>query len=405
MRKTADCTLFERPDYRAAWRPHIRFGPPMFGVLQSKTDDVKYEMNYLRRMAPQGAFIQFVGGDGLSIMRMNYIIAHDPWTYLDTAPMMIPVQGEAPHGTHHLHHADWRLYWPLIQVCAQHLDNKQAVKDPTVSDFNRTFYFRLIMTRAVSEYINEIAAAGGPDTDLAPQFVRAAEANLDLAWLVHWLYDGAFLVLQWKQSVRSNDSHTLDLLWREFLSLAKTSQAHKTHYAPMAVLRVFWGMAMTPKLSALYHSIRTLPMGEQPGTCVGWDHPCENLHRAITLGVSKFVSAERISRFIAQWPFLEMVSRGLRHIIWRMRGDRKCHMKDMDQDVQKLKELFRRKVGTTWAEASRPNTSRPQLIGAGWRGRPWVAMQMMMNKQGSESLYNWMRSILDRYTGFFPWQI
>ena len=34
--------------------------------------------------------------------------------------------------------------------------------------------------------------------------------------------------------------------------------------------RVFWGMAMTPKLSALYHSIRTLPMGEQPGTCVGW---------------------------------------------------------------------------------------------------------------------------------------
>ena len=228
---------------------------------------------------------------------------------------------------------------------------------------------------------------------------------MDLAWLVHWLYDGAFLVLQWKQSVRSNDSHTLDLLWREFLSLAKTSQAHKTHYAPMAVLRVFWGMAMTPKLSALYHSIRTLPMGEQPGTCVGWDHPCENLHRAITLGVSKFVSAERISRFIAQWPFLEMVSRGLRHVIWRMRGDRKGHMKDMDQDVQRLKELFRRKVGTTWAEASRPNTSRPQLIGAGWRGRPWVAMRMMMNKQGPDSLYNWMRSILDRYTGFFPWQM
>ena len=266
------------------------------------------------------------------------------------------------------------------------------MKDPTVSDFNRTFYFRLIMTRAVSEYINEIAAAGGPDTDMVPQFVRAAEANVDLAWLVHWLYDGAFLVLQWKQSVRSNDSHTLDLLWREFLSLAKTSQAHKTHYAPMAVLRVFWGMAMTPKLSALYHSIRTLPMGEQPGTCVGWDHPCENLHRAITLGVSKFVSAERISRFIAQWPFLEMVSRGLRHVIWRMRGDRKGHMKDMDQDVQRLKELFRRKVGTTWAEASRPNTSRPQLIGAGWRGRPWVAMRMMMNKQGPDSLYNWMRS-------------
>ena len=272
-----------------------------------------------------------------------------------------------------------------------------------MSDFNKTYYFRCIMTRAVCEYINEVAGNGGPTTDMPSEFVKAAEANVDLAWLVHWLYDGAFLVLEWKQSVRSNDSRKLDLLWREYLALARTSAAHKTHYAPMAVLRVFWGMAMRPALSELYHSIRTLPMGEQPGTCVGWDHPCENLHRAITLGVAKFVSAERIKRFIEQWPFLETVSKGLRQIIWRMRGDRKGHMKDMDADVQKLKELFRTKVGRTWAVASTPNAGTPQLIGEGWRGRPWVSMRMTMNKHGVDSVHEWICRHLDTYTGFFPW--
>lgn len=116
MRKAASGTLFERPDYHAAWKPHIRFGAPMFGVLQSKTDDVKYEINFIRRQFPTSRIV-FIGGDGLSIMRMNQIIAREPWTYLNTAPMVIPVAGEAPHGTHHFHHADWRLYWPLIEVC------------------------------------------------------------------------------------------------------------------------------------------------------------------------------------------------------------------------------------------------------------------------------------------------
>ena len=78
------------------------------------------------------------------------------------------MQGEHPHGTFHLHHAGWRLNWPFISVCADHLNNKQAVADPTVSDFNRTFYFRLLLTRACSEYVNEIAAANGPTHIVAP---------------------------------------------------------------------------------------------------------------------------------------------------------------------------------------------------------------------------------------------
>ena len=312
------------------------------------------------------------------------------------------MQGEHPHGTFHLHHAGWRLNWPLISVCADHLNNKQAVADPTVSDFNRTLYFRLLLTRACSEYVNEISAANGPTTDLAAEFVRACEANIDLAWIVHFLYDDSFMVLQWKEFVRSNNSAGLDLLWREYLALAKTATAHKTNYAPMAVLRVFWGQALVRPLNDLYHRVRTIPMGDAPGTNVGWDMPCENLHRAITASVRVLVSEARISRFIDEWPFLERVANGLRQLMYRLRNRREPRMKEMDTDVQKLKSLFRAKVGRDWATASAQN-DRPKLIGSGWRGRPWVEMQAAMTQQGRESVHEWIVRHLQTNVPFFSW--
>jgi len=401
LRKTAAGTLFDRPDHSANWKPHIVFGPPMFGVLQSKNVDVEYEMDFLKGQC-RSAMIMFAGGDGLSLMRMNSIIAADPEYWLDTSPMIIPVQGEHPHGTDHVHHADWRMFWPLIEACANHLGNKQAVKDPNVTDFNKTWFFRLVLTRAVAEYVNEMAAAGGPSTDLAVEFVRASEKNVDLAWLVHWLYDGAFLCLQWKREVRG-DGGKLDLLWREFVGLARTDAAHKTQYAPMAVLRVFWGKAMVQPLNDLYHRIRTLPMGKAAGTSTGWDQPCEELHRSISLGVPNLVSEERIARFIQEYPFTATVANGLRQVMYEHRADPLHKLKDMDADVQKLKEFFRRRIGKNWAEASKENTI-PKLVGAGARGTPWEAVLKVASQTGRDSVHEWVRRQVHRNASFFTWK-
>jgi hypothetical protein len=401
MRATAAGTLFDRPDHHASWKPHIEYGDPMFGVLQSKLEDVEYEINFLKRQC-SGAQFMFAGGDGLTVMRMNDLIAKKPEYYLDTSPMIFPVQGEHPHGTHHLHHADWRAFWPLIEACGNHLGNKQAVKDPKVTDFNKTWFVRLMLTRAAAEYINEIAAAGGPSTDLAVEFVRSSEANVDLAWLVHWLYDGAFLCLQWKREVRG-DGAKLDLLWREFVGLARTDAAHKTQYAPMAVMRVFWGQATVQPLNDLYHKIRTLPMGKTAGTATGWDQPCEDLHRSITLGVPNLVSQERITRFIREYPFTATVANGLRQLVYAHRADREHRLKDMDSDVQRLKEFFRRRIGSTWAEAARPNAT-PKLIGAGARGKPWEAVHRVGTQTGSDSVHEWVRRQVHKYAPFFTWQ-
>ena len=86
--------------------------------------------------------------------------------------------------------------------------------------------------------------------------------------------------------------------------------------------------------------------------------------------------------------------------MYRLRRGETRRMKDMDTDVQKLKELFRARVGTTWAEASAPNAN-PKLIGAGWRGRPWVAMRAAMTHTGHNSVHEWICRHLHTYTPFF----
>eukprot|EP00965_Chrysotila_dentata_P135720 4487160-Pleurochrysis_carterae.AAC.1 len=63
------------------------------------------------------------------------------------------------------------------------------------------------------------------------------ERNIDLAWLFHFPHWFAFMYWEMRQSVRSNQSEATDLIWREAVAFLHTEGAHKTQYAPMAILR------------------------------------------------------------------------------------------------------------------------------------------------------------------------
>eukprot|EP00965_Chrysotila_dentata_P103482 3415596-Pleurochrysis_carterae.AAC.1 len=63
-----------------------------------------------------------------------------------------------------------------------------------------------------------------------------------------------------RQSVRSNQSKMIDLIWRECVAFMHTNDAHKTQYAPTAIKRVFWGKAMHPALAQVYHRNRTISL-------------------------------------------------------------------------------------------------------------------------------------------------
>ena len=128
---------------------------------------------------------------------------------------------------------------------------------------------------------------------------------------MHFLDDVGFLTVQFMQSVRSNDSATIDLLWREFYGLAHNSVANKTNYCPMAILRVYWGMCLVEPLNALYHRIRTIPSGTHPGTNTGWDMPIECLNGAIRTHVVAHITAALIRAFVLGHSFVEHVCRRL----------------------------------------------------------------------------------------------
>ena len=120
------------------------------------------------------------------------------------------------------------------------------------------------MTRACSEYLLLISRTQGAiDIDLVPEFAAACERNVDLVWVFHFLYDFAYLVLDFKQAVRANRSRHLDLLWREFYSIGSTGTANKSNYVPMSVMRVFWAEALEPDLKELYHALRAIPMSRR----------------------------------------------------------------------------------------------------------------------------------------------
>ena len=82
LRQAAIGTLFERPHYCAPWKPHIRFHKPMYGVLQSSHDDVKYELNKMQRHAAGSKYV-IIGGDGLSLMRIDQLLGKHPDVYID----------------------------------------------------------------------------------------------------------------------------------------------------------------------------------------------------------------------------------------------------------------------------------------------------------------------------------
>lgn len=397
--------LFERPAVRAPYVAHVEYAsPPIWSVLQSSYDDVEKELDVMRNFHLDKRIL-FVGGDGLSVIRMNHLLRDKPDVYIDSCPFIIPMQGEAPHGVYHVMHGGWRLYSKFIRAAADatlgpDLGPRAIVDDPNVKNFNSHIYALYWMTRACAEYVLHIH--GNVEEAHVDEFLTQCDRNIDLAWIVHFLYDFAFLVLDFKQSVRANQSHQLDLLWREFYSIGHTSTANKTHYVVMAVMRIFWGNALDPDLQRLYHALRAIPMSE--GVHVGWDTPIEWLNGAITEGVHDLVSQARIADFIRNFAFMDANYACLLEYLHTAR-DTHAKMKDMDCNVDAMKAWLIAKVGPDWESATRHNSVSNLGIGAGRRGPtpkpPWVEVEENMMRAGADSVHTHVASTLRGLTSTF----
>ena len=234
--------------------------------------------------------------------------------------------------------------------CAEVVENKQVIEDPNVSVFNaHRFFFLNVLTRACAEYINFVAKLPGAEDLSDPEaFLAKAEKNRDFAWVCHFAYDAGFFVLDFLQSVRGNESKKLDILWREFFASAHSGTANKTQYVPMAIMRVFWGLALTPELDELYHKLRTMPLGESDGCGVGWDMAIEMLNAAIKAHVNNFITEPQICEFVANWALLECVQSHMREMAdGNQLKSTNSHQIDASPDVAILVARFKKVIGVT----------------------------------------------------------
>lgn len=135
LKAAANGRLLDRPNSKPLWQPYKIYQEPMFDRLQSSYADVEYELSVMTRAHRALPFL-FGAGDGLSLMRINHLLANHPDKYIDQTPCVIPIQGEHPHGLFHVMHGEWRLYKPFIMWCATQLGNRQVIEDPNVSVFN-----------------------------------------------------------------------------------------------------------------------------------------------------------------------------------------------------------------------------------------------------------------------------
>jgi hypothetical protein len=102
LRAAANGRLLARPPDMPRWKPHKYYGEPIFGALQSSYDHVERELSVMcginsadgvRTGTRIPESFVFIAGDGLSIMRINHLLANHPEKYIHQTPMCIPIQG------------------------------------------------------------------------------------------------------------------------------------------------------------------------------------------------------------------------------------------------------------------------------------------------------------------------
>ena len=393
--------LFARPKVKPLWLPRMQWEPPIPGKTQTSYDDVEYELNAMRNKNLD-KFILLVGGDGLSIHRMWWLLHNKPYLYVDSAPLIIPIQGESPHGVFHVMHAGWRMYIRFIRWCAEALNRpEKAIKDdPLVSDFNSHFFFLQILTRACAEFMTELLR-DGPGIDRPDAAMQEADRSPALAWVFHFLYDFAFMVHEFKQGVRASDAPTLDRLWREFFSLGHCGTANKNLYVPMAIMRVWASKATAPPIRRLMDRTRSIPLSDREGAMTGWDMPCEHLNSYITASVTDHVSPESIETAVHRYAIFSH-----NHALIAPTSSEHM-MKEFEDDVEELKKQLRRAMGTSWRAACAKQGRPPWAQAQNQRGMaPWLEVQQTMSKGGRDAVGAFIaRKVRDLTSSYYTFNL
>jgi hypothetical protein len=129
----------------------------------------------------------------------------------------------------------------------------------------------------------------------------------------------------------------------------------------------------------------------------------EMLNAAIKAHVLHQVSHVQISQFLASWALVESVQDRMRDYIHGAHAGAACasHSADATADVNKLVELFKSIIGTTWVQAIRPNTVSHVTVGHQRTRVPWREVQATMARTGEDAPHRQVRKHVTHLTQFF----
>ena len=120
----------------------------------------------------------------------------------------------------------------------------------------------------------------------------------------------------------------------------------------MSVILVYWGAALVEPLQTFYHNTRTVRWIHSH---VGWDMPIEKLNMWIKESVISNISKWQICQFVRRLNFMQHVLRSVKDLVRRNRTADTATLKDIREDVDKIKDFLRDKIGHTFNEASTPS--------------------------------------------------
>lgn len=134
---------------------------------------------------------------------------------------------------------------------------------------------------------------------------------------------------------------------------------------------------------------------------VGWDTPIEWLNGAITQGVSKLVSEQRIAKFVSNYAFLDS---NYHFLLDSVKGgySSTAKMRELDSNVDAMKAWLLSNIGSTWtwSEAARDNLN--SKLGIERLGvPPWAEIRHVMTQDGKQSVEEHVASRVRALTSTF----
>lgn len=265
-----------------------------------------------------------------------------------------------------------------------------------MEDYNDYDHGMAILIEGVTKYFLLLDSRGGSPCPLwmSSVFLDRVNVNNDLRWLAHFLHDFGFLYWELRQSVRSNDSEQIDMIWRECVPFLHTKLAHKVHYAHMAVMRIYWAEAMNPTLARVYHQHRSISLLGLKGSNCGWDMPIEKLN--LMLRNVQRPSKERYEKYVEELNFLGPVARGQERLLRENQNVKPGEMKSIQVDVQLVVDFLVEKLGGTWQEALVPREPiDSKLVNPPKSNRPWEEVEELIAHDGGRTFHDWVKGHLD----------